>query len=83
MKVVDFFRNIIIFIIILTAGCYILVRSRNQKIKRKTGKWGRKFNNKYKAQNIQPKQTEEIKPKRSLRQKIKNFFNKLFDDKDI
>ena len=56
---------------------------RNQKIKRKTGKWGRKFNNKYKAQNIQPKQTEEIKPKRSLRQKIKNFFNKLFDDKDI
>lgn len=34
MKVVDFFRNIIIFIIILTAGCYIFVRSRNQKIKR-------------------------------------------------
>ena len=56
---------------------------RNQKTERKTGKWGRKFNNKYKAQNIQPKQTEEIKPKRSLRQKIKNFFNKLFDDKDI
>lgn len=56
---------------------------RNQKTERKTGKWGRKFNNKYKAQNVQPKQTKEIKPKRSLRQKIKNFFSKLFDDKDI
>ncbi len=56
---------------------------RNQKTKRKTGKWGRKFNNKYNAQNVQPKQTEEIKPQRSLRQKIKNFFSKLFDDKDI
>ena len=56
---------------------------RNPKTKRKTSKWGRKFNNKYKSQNVQPKQTEEIKPKISLKQKIKNFFNDLLDDIDI